>query len=90
MSDLGLTGPTGEIAAAHRVYMNKVNAFVVSVRLEDSTYLDLAFEPHSAAHDRLVGALTGVATQALSNLGEGGVVIVGMTPAPDDTESEQP
>ena len=71
-----------------RIYLTKGNAFHVSLRFDDGSYLDLDLAPESRAHHRILEVLTRLATQTLSGLGESGVVIVGTTAADEDEDGE--
>jgi hypothetical protein len=64
-----------------RVFLSKGNAFHISLRFEDDSYLSLDFPPESNAHRRILGILTQVATQTLSGLGSSGILIAGITSA---------
>jgi hypothetical protein len=61
------------------VFLNKVNAFRVMLYTSDGGSVILDFPPESEGFHRIVDALTQAATQALSSLGNAGVVITGLT-----------
>jgi hypothetical protein len=70
--------------AINRVFINRNNAFVVSLVHDDGTFFDLAFDAHSDGYHQLVHTLAQAATRRLSQIGERGVVIVGTTAVPED------
>jgi hypothetical protein len=73
----------------HRVFLTRAGAFRVELKLDEDSWLNLDFEPESEGHLQLTDTLTRVLTRALSRIGERGVAIVGMTPAPEYVEEDE-